>query len=99
MGITPEAAFVEPSLRDLVSDAPQQFRCQMDGRLLVDPVRTPSGHLFERSTLARVLKASGGFCPLTGVPLELKTCQRDGPLRQQILSWVRQNQPRRALCK
>eukprot|EP00933_Yihiella_yeosuensis_P022862 TRINITY_DN17911_c0_g1_i1.p1 TRINITY_DN17911_c0_g1~~TRINITY_DN17911_c0_g1_i1.p1 ORF type:complete len:436 (-),score=49.61 TRINITY_DN17911_c0_g1_i1:109-1416(-) len=84
-----------PSLRDLViSDAPQELRCAFDGRLLVDPVRSPCGHVFERTVLARALKQTGGFCPLTGAALKLSDCSRDSELRLLIVKWVRQNQPR-----
>eukprot|EP00928_Gymnodinium_smaydae_P024252 TRINITY_DN19681_c0_g1_i4.p1 TRINITY_DN19681_c0_g1~~TRINITY_DN19681_c0_g1_i4.p1 ORF type:complete len:616 (+),score=68.94 TRINITY_DN19681_c0_g1_i4:70-1848(+) len=83
-----------PSLRDLLSDAPSQFRCSLDDRLLVDPVRSPSGYLFERSSLARALEISGGHCPITHVPLSLQDCQRDADLRLEILKWVRQSRSR-----
>mmetsp|Transcript_12329 Transcript_12329/g.33869 ORF Transcript_12329/g.33869 Transcript_12329/m.33869 type:complete len:615 (-) Transcript_12329:131-1975(-) len=82
-------------LRELVCDAPREFCCQLDGRLLVDPVRSPYGNVFERSMLGHRLDASGGRCPITGSPLQLSECNRDNELRLRICQWVRQSQPRR----
>ncbi|CAE8641918.1 unnamed protein product [Polarella glacialis] len=96
----PETVQLVPNsngLREIVCDAPAEFCCAVDGRLLVDPVRAPSGHVFERSVLARSLKASGGLCPITGAALELGECQRDTELRARILKWVRQSRPRQRL--
>lgn len=81
-------------LRKLVGSPPPEFRCMLDGGLLVDPVRSPSGHVFERSALTRALETSKGCCPITGAPLALNDCQRDAELRVQILRWVRESRPR-----
>merc|ERR1712232_676380 len=70
-----------PGLRGLVQDAPVEFRCALDGQMLVDPVRSPAGYVFERSVLARHLQMSGSLCPMTGVPLTLAECARDVELR------------------
>merc|ERR1719215_1169630 len=56
----PDTPAKSTALRDVVSNAPTAFRCALDGKLLVDPVRTPSGHIVERSTLACALDAGGG---------------------------------------
>eukprot|EP00928_Gymnodinium_smaydae_P050299 TRINITY_DN3386_c0_g2_i1.p1 TRINITY_DN3386_c0_g2~~TRINITY_DN3386_c0_g2_i1.p1 ORF type:complete len:620 (+),score=99.53 TRINITY_DN3386_c0_g2_i1:46-1905(+) len=77
-------------VRTLLRDAPADLRCAMDGRLLVDPVRSPAGHVFERATLAAALRENGGRCPLTGTPLALEACPRDGDLRMRSLRWVRE---------
>mmetsp|Transcript_36610 Transcript_36610/g.77918 ORF Transcript_36610/g.77918 Transcript_36610/m.77918 type:complete len:138 (+) Transcript_36610:1-414(+) len=95
--VAPAAAPVRTpatDLRSLVSGAPTEFCCALDGRLLVDPVQAPTGYVFERSTLARALEESGGRCPLTGVALELNQCQRSTELRTRIVMWVRQSRPR-----
>lgn len=81
-------------LRDIVKTAPVEFQCTLDGGLLVDPVRTPMGHVFERSILARSLAQSGGLCPVTGAALALEQCCRDHDLRLRIVKWVRAHQPR-----
>jgi len=79
------------SLRDMMLNPPAEFCCQLDGKLLVDPVRSPIGHVFERSVLAHALEAGGGVCPLTGNPLALAECNRDPHLRGHIVKWVRSN--------
>ncbi|CAE8689000.1 unnamed protein product [Polarella glacialis] len=81
-------------LRELMCDIPEAFRCELDGKLLVDPVRTPSGRVFERSVLVRLLTPEGGVCPISGTPLALGDCVRDPDLRAQIVKWVRLNRPR-----
>lgn len=86
---------VAPGIRDLARDAPHEFCCALDGGVLVDPVRTPAGLVFERSALALSLTANGGHCPITHVPLDLSECHRDTDLRKRILQWVRASRPRR----
>lgn len=80
-------------MRELLKDVPPELCCALDGRLLVDPVRSPHGQAFERGTLQRALAASGGRCPLTGQPLSLADCPREPGLRRQVLRWVRERHP------
>eukprot|EP00933_Yihiella_yeosuensis_P021593 TRINITY_DN17063_c0_g2_i1.p1 TRINITY_DN17063_c0_g2~~TRINITY_DN17063_c0_g2_i1.p1 ORF type:complete len:261 (+),score=44.17 TRINITY_DN17063_c0_g2_i1:102-785(+) len=84
------------TLNDLVGNSPMEFRCSIDGRLLVDPVRSPSGLVFERSVLSKKLQGSGDLCPVTGESLSLGDCTRDVELRKQIQIWVRKNRPRQS---
>jgi len=65
--------------------------------MLVDPVRSPLGHVFERSVLARSLQASGGVCPITGTPLTLVDCRRDAELRKHISAWIKSNKDQQKL--
>merc|ERR1712072_1285349 len=51
-------------LRELLDCVPPEFCCALDGKLLVDPIRAPSGYVFERSVLQRALLDSGGLCPI-----------------------------------
>merc|ERR1712190_714020 len=51
----PEKRVGLPGLRELMQGAPRELCCSLDGKLLVDPVRSPHGHVFERSNLIRVL--------------------------------------------
>lgn len=76
-------------MQNLVHEAPAEFRCQLDGQLMMDPVRTPYGHTCERSGLVHALGRSGGNCPLTGQPMAIEACQRDAALRKRALQWVR----------
>merc|ERR1712039_732259 len=65
-----------PGLRDVVQNAPKEFRCALDGKLLCDPVISPAGVIFERSSLAKWLQKHGCQCPITGQALSLEDCQR-----------------------
>lgn len=78
-------------LSKLAGNVPPEFRCAIDQGLLVDPVRSPGGYVFERSALVRELAKTGSKCPITGVPLTLAECERDTGLRISALKWVREN--------
>lgn len=78
-----------PSLRELARGAPPEFCCTLDGRILIDPISSPAGHIFERSVLVRALQGNGGLCPITGTPLTLEQCPRDKEMRKRIQQWVR----------
>lgn len=81
-------------LRELILNVPPEFCCAIDGKLLVDPVQSPHGHVFERSVLEAAL-AIHPFCPMSKQPLLLVDCCRVPDLRHQILSWVRQTKPKK----
>mmetsp|Transcript_550 Transcript_550/g.1098 ORF Transcript_550/g.1098 Transcript_550/m.1098 type:complete len:625 (+) Transcript_550:123-1997(+) len=83
----PKAPFV--GLRDVVQNAPKDFRCALDGKLLCDPVVSPAGIVFERSTLASWLHMHGPQCPMTGVPLQMEDCQRSPEIRKKAAGWAR----------
>eukprot|EP00931_Biecheleriopsis_adriatica_P096366 TRINITY_DN70014_c0_g1_i1.p1 TRINITY_DN70014_c0_g1~~TRINITY_DN70014_c0_g1_i1.p1 ORF type:complete len:615 (-),score=163.24 TRINITY_DN70014_c0_g1_i1:31-1875(-) len=76
-------------LRDIIQNAPKEFRCPLDRKLLCDPVVSPGGVVFERSTLARWLQKHGNQCPITGDALCLEDCKRSPELRKQVTDWVR----------
>uniref|UniRef100_A0A7S2CD07 U-box domain-containing protein n=1 Tax=Alexandrium andersonii TaxID=327968 RepID=A0A7S2CD07_9DINO len=76
-------------LRDLVQNAPKEFRCALDGKLLCDPVVSPGGVVFERSTLVRWLQKHGPTCPITGQALQADDCKRSPEIRKQVTEWVR----------
>jgi len=78
------------SLRAMIDGAPFEFRCAIDSRLMLDPVRSPQGHTFERSSLAKALTSKDGKCPVSGEPLALDACTRDPQLRRRIVRWVRE---------
>lgn len=101
-GTAPSSSlFTPPSgLRDVVQNAPKELRCSLDNKLLCDPVISPGGIVFERSTLARWLQKNGGTCPITGQPLSLDECQRSADLRRKVTEWVRgEGRPREARKK
>merc|ERR1712039_259725 len=78
-----------PGLRDLVQNAPAEFRCALDGKLLCDPVVSPGGVVFERSTLVRWLQKHGCQCPITGQGLTVEDCKRSPEIRMKVTAWVR----------
>jgi len=78
------------ALRDLLQGAPPNLCCSIDKKLLVDPIRSPHGHVFERSVLSHWLASNGGYCPVTGESLTLHACTRDAVVRQEARTWVRQ---------
>lgn len=77
-------------LQGLADGAPAEYRCAIDGQLMLDPVQSPQGLRFERSTLAHALQTSAGRCPLTSAPLALVDCERLPDLRRAVACWVRQ---------
>jgi len=84
------AVDVACDLRSLLHGAPPELCCAYDGKLLVDPVRSPAGYVFERTVLEKALAMSGGLCPITAVPLALAECPRDRDLRLRAVRWVRE---------
>lgn len=83
------AAAATPGLRDIITNAPEQFRCALDRKLLCDPVVSPGGVVFERSTLVKWLQNHGSFCPITGAPLRIEDCARSPEIRKQVALWAR----------
>eukprot|EP00928_Gymnodinium_smaydae_P013441 TRINITY_DN14900_c0_g1_i2.p1 TRINITY_DN14900_c0_g1~~TRINITY_DN14900_c0_g1_i2.p1 ORF type:complete len:620 (-),score=189.09 TRINITY_DN14900_c0_g1_i2:78-1937(-) len=76
------------ALEEASAGAPAELRCQLDGQLLTDPVRTPLGHVFERAALARALQRTDGLCPITGTSLSIHDCVRAPEIRAQVARWV-----------
>ncbi len=74
---------------------PQEYACQLTGKLLSDPVTTVYGNHFERSAIVAWLKSQGNLCPVTGQPLGESDCVVDKDLRIEINDW----QLRRAMSK
>mmetsp|Transcript_177520 Transcript_177520/g.563173 ORF Transcript_177520/g.563173 Transcript_177520/m.563173 type:complete len:101 (-) Transcript_177520:386-688(-) len=81
-------------LQTLVREAPANYRCALDGELMLDPVQSPHGHIFERASLVRVLGVAAGRCPLTGHALALQDCARLPGLRREVSIWVREQYSR-----
>lgn len=78
--------------RSSVEGAPAHLRCAVDGKLMVDPLISPYGHVFERKTLERWVSSCGSVCPLTSQPLCLADCQPDVALRREVKAFLRQQQ-------
>jgi len=69
--------------------APADLRCDIDGKLLGTPLRSPHGHLFEKDTLEQWLSRCGSICPVTGKPLRLENCKPDRAVERQVVQWVK----------
>jgi len=93
-----DTAFPTPKIHHVLSSLlarlPVDLCCALDGQLLIDPVQSPNGHIFERASLAAALTRSGSLCPLTGLPLTLAECRRVPDVRRAAIRWLRQHHPR-----
>jgi len=72
-----------------VVDCPDEMRCAIDGKVMVNPVRSPHGHLFEHKTLERWMSNCGSVCPITGKPLRLDECVPDSDMKKSIVKYLR----------
>ncbi|CAK0856475.1 unnamed protein product [Prorocentrum cordatum] len=63
-------------LQALLQEVPDEFRCAIDGHLMMDPVSGPGGRVCDRGALAESL-AERGVCPLTGSPASLSDFARE----------------------
>ncbi|GBG26787.1 Ankyrin repeat domain-containing protein 27 [Hondaea fermentalgiana] len=66
---------------------PEEYACQLTGKLLVDPVTTMYGNHFEKSALQAWIKSQGNLCPITGQPLSESEMVIDTDLRIEISDW------------
>lgn len=72
-----------------VVDCPEEMRCTIDGKVCVNPVRSPYGHLFERKTLERWFMNCGSVCPVTQRPLRLEDCEPDADMKKRIVKFLK----------
>ncbi|CAD7948427.1 unnamed protein product [Amoebophrya sp. A25] len=72
-------------------DAPQEYRCAIDGKVMTNPVRSPFGHLFEKKTLEKWIESCGSVCPITQQPLRLDECAPDKEMKHIIVAWLKEN--------
>ena len=67
---------------------PPQFYCPVSQDIMVDPVSTVDGHVYDRENIARWF-ASGNFTsPVTGAKLKSTQLTPNHPLRQMIESFM-----------
>merc|ERR1711920_166962 len=71
-----------------VVECPDDMRCAVDGKVMINPVRSPYGHLFEKKTLERWMGNCGSVCPVTGQPLRLEDCQPDAETKKRIIKFL-----------
>ncbi|CAE8693924.1 unnamed protein product, partial [Polarella glacialis] len=72
-----------------VVDCPDDMRCAVDGKVMVNPVRSPYGHFFERKTLERWMQNCGSVCPITGKSLRLEECEPDAETKKRIVKFLK----------
>ncbi|KZV40943.1 U-box domain-containing protein 44-like [Dorcoceras hygrometricum] len=66
------------------------FSCPITKEVMVDPVETPLGYTFERSSIEKWL-ADNQTCPLTSTPLDSSILRPNKTLRQSIEEWQERN--------
>mmetsp|Transcript_82957 Transcript_82957/g.231423 ORF Transcript_82957/g.231423 Transcript_82957/m.231423 type:complete len:764 (+) Transcript_82957:106-2397(+) len=75
-----------------VIDCPEEMRCKIDGKVCVNPVRSPYGHLFEKNTLAKWIQNCGSVCPITGKPLRMEECAPDADMKKRIIRFLKRQE-------
>jgi len=66
---------------------PEEYACQLTGKLLSDPVTTVHGNHFEKAAILAFLTSHGNMCPVTGLPLSACEIKTDNELRIEINEW------------
>ena len=66
---------------------PAELRCEINGHLMRDPVRTPAGRVFERETIELWLRTRGSVCPISGAPLTADDLAPEAELRRAIMRY------------
>lgn len=72
-----------------VVDCPDDMRCAVDGKVMINPVRSPYGHCFEKKTLERWIQNCGSVCPVSAQPLRLDECQPDAEMKKRIVKFLK----------
>eukprot|EP00392_Amoebophrya_sp_AT5.2_P005236 g5245.t1 len=72
-------------------DAPPEYRCEIDGKVMTNPIRSPYGNYFEKKTLEKWIESCGSVCPLTQKPLRLEDCAKDSEMKHRIVAWLKEN--------
>jgi hypothetical protein len=90
-------ALLQAQLQSLANvdrdDAPPDFLCPIAQTLMVDPVRTVDGNVYDRSALlewfATFKQGTAPTSPLTNLPLPSIAMTPVGPLRRRIAHYIR----------
>mmetsp|Transcript_8672 Transcript_8672/g.16203 ORF Transcript_8672/g.16203 Transcript_8672/m.16203 type:complete len:762 (+) Transcript_8672:109-2394(+) len=75
-----------------VVECPEEMRCAIDGKVCINPVRSPYGHLFEQKTLQRWMSNCGSVCPVTQRPLRMDECAPDSDMKKRIVKFLKNQQ-------
>jgi len=71
--------------RRVNNGVPEELACAINGHLMKDPVRSPSGLVFEKATILLWLTRNGSVCPITGGPLAADELTPDNEARKKIM--------------
>eukprot|EP00443_Scrippsiella_acuminata_P112651 CAMPEP_0115745902 /NCGR_PEP_ID=MMETSP0272-20121206/92357_1 /TAXON_ID=71861 /ORGANISM="Scrippsiella trochoidea, Strain CCMP3099" /LENGTH=716 /DNA_ID=CAMNT_0003190819 /DNA_START=158 /DNA_END=2308 /DNA_ORIENTATION=- len=72
-----------------VVDCPDDMRCAIDGKVMINPVRSPYGHFFEQKTLQRWMQNCGSVCPVSQQPLRMEECIADADMKKKIVKFLK----------
>jgi len=72
-----------------VVDCPPDMRCSIDGKVMINPVRSPYGHFFEKKTLDKWILNCGSVCPVTQQPLRGEDCLADPEMKKRIIKFLK----------
>lgn len=75
-----------------VIDCPDYMCCAVDGKVMVNPIKSPYGHLFEKKTLERWIANCGSVCPISAKPLRLEECVPDAEMKKKIVQFLKGQQ-------
>ena len=77
--------------RRKIVNPPPHLRCQIDGKLVVHPVRSPprqaypGGLLFERTSILQWIASVGSVCPVTSEPLRPEDLIPADDVKREVL--------------
>jgi len=72
-----------------VVECPDDMRCAVDGKVMINPVRSPYGHYFEKKTLDKWVANCGSVCPVTQKPLRMEDCVPDAEMKKRIVRFLK----------
>eukprot|EP00388_Colpodella_angusta_P000962 GDKJ01003224.1.p1 GENE.GDKJ01003224.1~~GDKJ01003224.1.p1 ORF type:complete len:768 (+),score=170.76 GDKJ01003224.1:40-2343(+) len=85
---TSNSSTIVSNINRSLIDAPPEFLCTLDGKLMTDPVRGLDDYAFERSTLYKWFDRCGQICPVTNKPLSKADLIEDEKLKMKINEWL-----------
>jgi U-box domain len=75
----------------MTADAPDKFICPISLVVMSHPVRTNTGHVFERKAIMEWVYFGKATCPMSRKPLHPSAIKRDIVLEQEIRRWKLEN--------
>lgn len=72
------------------ADIPERYLDAIMATLMRDPVRLPSGHIVDRSTIVRQLAGHDKSDPFTRLPLTIEQVVSESELRTEIEEWLKE---------